>query len=537
MKRLATLLLAVMLLAAFSGFTVLSSGAEYDYAKVTWYWNESGIICPADSYQCKKALEEINVEFVPINPTSTAYEDVLISMLASGEQVDVMGTWTDFQVMLLKDDLIIPVDQYLNEQYLPNLMRISRVWDEALEPMRLSDGHIYAIPSVRNVALPEQFDWIRKDWLDAVGKEVPTTFEELADVLIAFANSNPNGDDVIHYANMFNELWGTIFIFEAYGAAGEWYLGDDGMYELGLLSPRVKEALAYIKYLYDNKCMNEDFMTTKYDLIGEKINAGVVGYHHGWSGLDSLDKMKEIYPNAEWVPIMPLKSSYHDKGYASYKRTTSFNRDEWSISSSCKDVEAVLRLMDWMCVDTATSTEPNNMTFEGSYWYAFGERGVNYDIVNGVFIGGAGTWDDPAMQAAADKYGAQAEVEKQYGWAMRKFLNIYDTRWMGVKQRDKDLNAWKASVPTGDMVPADDPLLVRACLVPLDDDQYNTFWSVFPQFDTSAKFAEMIGYPAILGKGDIDALYDAWLNYANSNGYQEVRKIVTDHYTAYPFKY
>jgi hypothetical protein len=193
--------------------------------------------------------------------------------------------------------------------------------------------------------------------------------------------------------------------------------------------------------------------------------------------------------------------------------------------------------MDWMCVDTATSTAADSMTFEGSYWYANGERGVNFDIVNNTFIGGYGTWDDPEMQAAADKYGAQNEVDKWAGWAMMKFRNVYDTRWMGVSPRDKELNTWKATVPQGDDIPSDDPLLARSCLVPLDDDAYSAFWSEFAQWDTGAKFAEMIGYPAILGYGDIDELYEAWLAYANEKGYQEIRQLVTDHFAANPFAY
>jgi len=525
--------------AAELGTSQTSEAAKPEYAKVTWYFNESGIICPPDAYQCRKALEELNIEYVPINPTSSEYESILLSMLASGEQIDVMATWKDFQIQLLRDGLIQPVDKYLNANYLPNLIRISRVWDPVLESLKLPDGKIYAVPSTRNNALPEQLDWIRKDWLDKLGLKVPTTFEELTDVLLEFAKESPNEDNVNYYANMFNEIWGVTWIFEAHGATDRWYNGDgdDGMFEFGLLSPRIKDALNFVRNLIENKASNEDFMTTTYDTIGDKIRAGVVGYHHGWSGYDALDEMQKIYPDSEWIPLMPLKSQYYSKGYASYERRTTFTRDEYSISSKCRDVDAVMRLMDWMCVDTATVTnEPYKLTFEGSYWYCHGERGVNWEGIDGVFIGG-GTAAKPEWQDLADKFQAQNDVDKWAGWAMRRFQNQFDTRWMGGNPRDQELNVWKATVPQGDAIPANEKYLVRSCLEPIDSEEYNIFVTTFGDFDTRAKFAEMLGYPAILGVGETDKLFDEWLAFANANGYQNIRKIATDHYEKYPFKY
>ena len=39
-----------------------------------------------------------------------------------------------------------------------------------------------------------QFYWIRQDWLDKLGLAVPTTVDELHDVLLAFKNNDPNGN-------------------------------------------------------------------------------------------------------------------------------------------------------------------------------------------------------------------------------------------------------------------------------------------------------------------------------------------------------
>jgi hypothetical protein len=255
--------------------------------------------------------------------------------------------------------------------------------------------------------------------------------------------------------------------------------------------------------------------------------------------------MREIYPQAEWIPIKPLKSPYFDKGYNSYGRPTSFTRTQYSITTRARDVDAIMRLMNWMCIDTATVTgQPDQMTFEGSYWYAFGERGHHYDIMDGIFIGGGGpgTWPDhPDRQEAAERFQLVAETDRWAGWAMRRFVNVFDTRWMGTDEFGRAQVQWEreniieAGLMSSD-VPADARYLPRTTLMPLDNDDMNIFISTFGDLSNGGKFAEMIAYPVIFG-GDIDELYDAWLEHANANGYQEMRRIITDHMDEFPFDY
>ena len=83
----------------------------------------------------------------------------------------------------------------------------------------MPDGHIYTLPKFGEMgftydgdgkeyqigAIP-QFSAINTKWLEAVGMEMPTTVDELHDVLVAFKDKDPNGngqaDEIPHVLHL-----------------------------------------------------------------------------------------------------------------------------------------------------------------------------------------------------------------------------------------------------------------------------------------------------------------------------------------------
>lgn len=520
MKRVATMVLALIMtvtglgLTALAGTTDLSAGgdSEFDYARVTWFFNEGGQQITPESYVVQKALEDINVELVHVTlPSGMDYTERLMVLVAGGDTPDVIDTDKTMISKLLQEDLIIPLEDYMTKEYIPNIMRISADWDSVMEKLVWSDGHIYTIPSVKNNPLTEH-PWIRQDWLDKLELDMPTTLEELSDVLKAFSQGDPNGDGIAVYGSMANEFWGFAPYMDAFGAGLGWYPGEDGLPEIGILSPRIKEALAYCKDLIDSGAVNMDFVTTTYDQVNEKLRAGLVGYLYGWNGNEQLDRMREVYPDAEWVPMTPVKGVY-DKGYINMVEPDPV-RNWYAISKDCKDVEAVLRLMDYMATDTS---DENGMTFEGSYWNALGVRGVNWDVINGICETGNGDSGDEAM---AKKFRDQnTDIDKWVGSPSLRFRNQYDVRWMGVDERNVATMQFLLNLPQGKDIPDSDPLKPYGEMV-IEDEVVTTFYDDYCYY----KFAELFCYNALLGKGDIDTLYDEFLAKANSDGYQDVRQ-------------
>ncbi len=103
--------------------------------------------------------------------------------------------------------IFIPLEDYINEETMPNLWAVLQERPDALAACTMPDGHIYTLPKFGEMgftydgdgkeyqigAIP-QFSAINTKWLEAVGKEMPTTVDELHDVLVAFKNEDPNGN-------------------------------------------------------------------------------------------------------------------------------------------------------------------------------------------------------------------------------------------------------------------------------------------------------------------------------------------------------
>ena len=63
------------------------------------------------------------------------------------------------------------------------------------------DGHIYSFPWIEELGAGKEsihsvndFPWINVEWLNKLGLKMPTTTEELKQVLIAFKTKDPNGN-------------------------------------------------------------------------------------------------------------------------------------------------------------------------------------------------------------------------------------------------------------------------------------------------------------------------------------------------------
>ena len=106
----------------------------------------------------------------------------------------------DMISIYMGQDLLIPVNE-LEEKYMPNLTKIYEEHPEYKALATAPDGNRYGFPYIEEmyglVRTPGPF-LINQDWLDKVGKEMPTTLDEWVDCLRAFkaaGDLNGNGID------------------------------------------------------------------------------------------------------------------------------------------------------------------------------------------------------------------------------------------------------------------------------------------------------------------------------------------------------
>lgn len=144
---------------------------------------------------------EIEFYMLPVDASDTRTK---VALMATGSDdlpdVFVVDNHLTSEMLLTygQSGLFLQLDEYINDpEKMPNYNAIP---DEDRAIMTTAstqaDGHVYSLSAYE----PETWNYtpfrmfINRDWLDAVGKEVPTTTDELKDVLIAFRDGDPNGN-------------------------------------------------------------------------------------------------------------------------------------------------------------------------------------------------------------------------------------------------------------------------------------------------------------------------------------------------------
>ncbi len=387
MKRLLTLLLTLAML--FTGFAFAEPAEEP--TEIVWFWREGGDIqLPEDSYICQKVLKDLNIKYVHVTSVGMTPEEKLTMLLASGDVPDIIDSYGDKTTELRADGVIIPLDEYITPERVPHMFESVKEFEAALELMRRDDGQIWAIPATF-ASLAGPTPWIRYDWLENLGLEVPETFEELKDVLIAFTNDDPDG-------NGEDDTWGTSYggIYNGIstnlgGGWGTWYLSEDGV-EIGFMTQQVADYVAYMRSLIAEGACDPEILDPNElgNGHGDKIIAGKLGFSFGWCSTTQAEDLRKIDPNADWRPMKTPKGIY-DQGYLPMDGIL---RQEYCISKDAYEagkMDAILALLDYMCNDGG---DVENIDYDAPYWeVSYGERGVNWDVTedgkfdsNGTYI-------------------------------------------------------------------------------------------------------------------------------------------------------
>lgn len=245
-------------------------------------------------------------------------------------------------------------------------------------------GKTIGVPGYDNVNGISRSYFIRNDWLKKLGMKVPTTPDELFEVMKAFTEKDPDG-------NGKNDTYGFIGGMNKEGNL-QTYGFDSLMWMFGVnppsaidvkdnkpvylfIDPKMKEALAYINKMMTAKVVDPDWVTMNTpDLLDQKLFKGKVGFMIRDARRlepDYQQKMKEIGGEVpEWIVIPPMKGPYGDQ----IVERKSFQGNSWAISKKA-DKEKIIRILsmlEYMFTDK-----------EAYPYFAYGIKGIHWDIVDG----------------------------------------------------------------------------------------------------------------------------------------------------------
>lgn len=301
---------------------------------------------------------DINV----IMPPQEVYEEKLNLIMSSGNLPDLLHifnpVWIDHY---LQQDALLPLDEWI-DKYGANLKR--KIPQEAWDRVR-HNGKIYAIPSLNEVRGIELM-YVRKDWLDKVGRKAPVTLDEYYDVIRAFALEDPDG-------NGQNDTYGLILgenlgrsapFFGAFGTQLDSWIKKDGMLQFGSILPETKEALAFLAKLYREKLLDQEFPLNRNTSLVQKIENGQVGlYSAPWYDTRGpIANNKAKFPQAEWMALEYPTGLRGQKGVYDKDLIRGYN----VIPTGAANPEGAVRYLDFLAGDEGYKTL--KLGFENQIW-------------------------------------------------------------------------------------------------------------------------------------------------------------------------
>lgn len=314
--------------------------------------------------------------------SSSDFDEKMNLCIGSGAIPDLMNVNAAQYRALLKYDLIQPLDQYFDDYASDTLKGYVESGGDELQKCITNDkGEMMAIPAPSMMVGEMNEMWIRQDWLDKLGLEVPRTWDEMAAVAEAFVTQDPDGNgeaDTIGILGPGNSdhmnatganQFGLDPLFSSFQSYPQYWLQDeDGTVKYGSIQPETKTALEKIQKLYKDKLIDPE-MLVRND-CKEPLLAGKVGIFFGawWSGYTVADAT--LAGEADWrAYFTPLAED--GNYYAHMPNPTS----KYVVASkNCKNPEAAFKIVNYLIAneqqwvaDGISSTEMGTSDFYPLY--------------------------------------------------------------------------------------------------------------------------------------------------------------------------
>jgi len=427
-------------------------------------------------------------------------------LIASGDMPDIVGGH------LIKQ----PVNEYgpqgafvpLNDLVAEHAPNIQAFWDShpgLQEAISAYDGNYYYIPYLPDGKYGRAY-FIRQDWLDTLGLEQPQTVDELHDVLVAFRDQDPNGnglkDEVPSFFRNWEEVIRLVTFWDARSSGSDtyhdFYVNDDGRVVHPYAQEAYRDGLANVAKWYEEGLIDPEVFTRGSSAREYLLSENLGGFTHDWfastSGYNAAlaDKVEGF----NFAPFLPPESVSGVR--MEEHRRTPIKPDGWAISHTNENLVETIKYFDFW------------FTEEGRLLSNFGVEGETWDMVDGQPV-----YKDAVLNSGepvnAQMYAVGAQIQRgywqdyRYEWqwtadAARKGIELYD-------QHDLLVDQFLGVAFTED-----------------EQEIYDRYWPSLRTYMLERQQAW------VLGSGDIQQDWDAYVGTLNDMGYEQVIEVINSAY-------
>lgn len=302
-----------------------------------------------------RLLEEENGVDVEWQQITADWDQKKSVMFAGGDIPDILVKATVTTDFATYNGLFENLAPYIDAGKMPNVAKMFEDHPELRVLCTDEKDGIYGIPNYRSLwPRTNRVLYINQTWLDNLGLQVPTTMDELEEVLIAFKNGDPNGNgdttdeiplDFSGFPTFMLACFGVPMMNESDG-----YFVEDGKVKNYRVDERYKTFMQWLQKLYGEGLINEEVITQDYSKFqslarGEGKTARV-GVTLGWESGDRFgtEVADQYTPMPALKPHADSDESQVYWGY--YSDNNSVNAATVALSANCKNKEAAVKFID-----------------------------------------------------------------------------------------------------------------------------------------------------------------------------------------------
>lgn len=308
-----------------------------------WYEEKTNVHIEWEVVPEQSMQEKLNLVLA-----SEDYPDVILGMNVSPAQEMIYGS----------QGVFLPLNDLIEKQG-TQTKKLFADRPEIKAAITAPGGNIYSLPEINECyhCTMSQKMWIYEPWLEKLNLKMPTTTEELYNVLKAFKTQDPNGNkkaDEIplsispkSWRSSIDSFLMNSFVYNPmYGTTKRLYV-QDGKLDVSFTNPEWKEGLKYMNKLYSEGLISpESFTQDDNQLIqmGENPDTVILGASTGGHQGVFTQLLGESGRWNEYSTVPVLKGPA-GKQYAP-NDATGMTTGSFLITNKAKNPELALRWVD-----------------------------------------------------------------------------------------------------------------------------------------------------------------------------------------------
>ena len=317
----------------------------------------------ADNRAYLESVEKtgVNVDMVCISTSSNSEQFNL--RVASGDLPNVITNvgmlWGGSFDSAIDDEVFIDLTEMI-ENYMPAYYECyQQLPDIEKKQLHTDEGNFPELISINNY--PDgatEGAFVRTDYLEKVGLDIPQTYDELDEVLHAFQSELNLSEPLmavaglVHTSNALCSGYGVSGGFSTFPMFADPYYIVDGEVKYGIIEEGYKEYMEMFNGWYNEGIISPDFISKNQnpmEFIGT-ISSGTTGVFFGETNMvpNYIQQGRETDPDFAIYPLQPItKTPGEQTHFASAKTHLSGRLANISVSTADVDLEKLGAYLDY----------------------------------------------------------------------------------------------------------------------------------------------------------------------------------------------